>query len=122
MSLDEADGALWGLTENDGQFEVETTVYKFTDKKTPYANEELGMHKYHILTFKHTGDPDSVEFMKACIGDVKYFIDNHAKAGYNGVMVKDGCVPKKTVKDIIRVMFKNWQLPDKTLKSILSQV
>lgn len=122
MSLDEIDGALWGLTVNENGYEVETTVYKFTDKITPYANADLEIHKYHILTFKHNGEPETIEFMKACIGDVRHFIDNHAKAGYNGLMVKDGCVPKKTVKDIIRVTFKNWQLPEKTLKTILSKV
>lgn len=121
-NLNEVDGALWGIIpQNENVNELEMTLYKFTDKVTPYANQELQFHKYNILTFK-SSDPNSIEFMKACIGDVKYFIDNHAKAGYSGVMVKEGCVPKKTVKDIIKVTFKNWQLPNKTLKTILSQV
>jgi hypothetical protein len=37
-------------------------------------------------------------------------------------MVKDGCIPKKTIKDIIRVTFKNFSLPKTSLKSILMQV
>jgi hypothetical protein len=118
--MNEVDGALWGLTIENDMIECETTVYKFADKETP-INEELGSYKYHVLTFKPT-DLNTVEFMKAHIGDVRRFIDNHAKAGYNGLMVKDGCVPKKTIKDLIRVTFKNFELPQKSLKLILSQV
>jgi len=84
MNLDDIDGALWGIAGED----LETTIYRFTDKKTP-INEELQSYKYHVLTFKATGEPETIEFMKAHIGDVKRFIDNHAKAGYNGVMVKE---------------------------------
>ena len=65
---------------------------------------------------------ETVEFMKAHIGDVRRFIDNYAKSGYNGLMVKDGCIPKKTIKDLIRVTFKNFELPKKNLNSILAQV
>jgi len=118
--IDEVDGALWGLTIENDMIECETTVYKFADVKTP-MNEEIGSHKYHVLTFKPT-DLSTVEFMKAHIGDVRRFIDNHARAGYNGLMVKDGCVPKKTIKDLIKVTFKNFELPQKSLKLILSQV
>lgn len=118
--IDEVDGALWGLTINGELIECETTVYKFTDRDIP-LNEEIGSYKYHVLTFKPT-DLQTVEFMKAHIGDVRRFIDNHAKAGYNGLMVKDGCIPKKTIKDLIKVTFKNFQLPEKSLKPILMQV
>ncbi len=118
--IDEVDGALWGLTINGELIECETTVYKFTDREIP-LNEEIGSYKYHVLTFKPT-DLKTVEFMKAHIGDVRRFIDNHAKAGYNGLMVKDGCVPKKTIKDLIKVTFKNFELPEKSLKPILMQV
>jgi hypothetical protein len=117
MDIDDIDGALWGISGE----ELETTIYKFTEKQTP-INEDLNSYKYHILTFKANGDPNTIGFMKANIGDVKYFIDNHAKAGYNGVMVKDGCIPKKTIKDIIRVTFKNFSLPETSLKPILMQV
>ena len=118
--IDEVDGALWGLTIENDIIECETTVYKFADKETP-MNEDIGSHKYHVLTFKPT-DLSTVEFMKAHIGDVSTFIHNHARAGYNGLMVKDGCVPKKTIKDLIKVTFKNFELPQKSLKFILSQV
>jgi hypothetical protein len=84
-------------------------------------NLEIGSHKYHILTFK-PNDIQSVEFMKAYIGDVRTFIDNYAKSGYNGVMVKDGCIPKKTIKGIIKVIFNNFKLPKKNLNPILAQI
>ena len=118
--IDEVDGALWGLTIEDNMIGCETTVYRFNDKITP-INEDIGSHRYHILTFKPT-DLETVEFMKAHIGDVRRFIDNYAKPGYNGLMVKDGCVPKKTIKELIKVTFKNFQLPKASLNPILAQV
>jgi hypothetical protein len=120
MNLDDIDGALWGIAGEDGE-DLETTIYRFTDKKTP-INEELQCYKYHVLTFKPSREPETIEFMKAHIGDVKRFIDNHARAGYNGVMVKDGCMPKKTIKEIIKVTFRDCQLPQICLKPILAQV
>ena len=119
--INEVDGALWGIMETQEGIECETTVYKFTDKDTP-INEELGSYKYHVLTFKPMEAANTIEFMKANIGDVRRFIDNHAKAGYNGLMVKDGCIPKKTIKELIKVTFKNFQLPRKNLNPILAQV
>jgi hypothetical protein len=119
--IDEVDGALWGLIESQYGIECETTVYKFTDKHTP-MNEDIGSYKYHILTFKPMEAANTIEFMKAHVGDVRRFIDNHAKAGYNGLMIKDGCIPKKTIKDLIRVTSKNFEIPDRYLKPILAQV
>jgi hypothetical protein len=119
--IDEVDGALWGLTETQYGIECETTVYKFQDKNTP-MNEEIGSYRYHVLTFKPTEAANTIEFMKAHIGDVRRFIDNYAKSGYNGLMVKDGCVPKKTVKDLIKVTSRNFNIPDKHIKLILAQV
>jgi hypothetical protein len=119
--INEVDGALWGLTFNGDMVECETTVYKFADKRTP-INEDLGSYKYHVLTFKPMEAANTIEFMKAHIGDVRRFIDNHAKSGYNGLMVKDGCVPKKTVKDLIRVTSKNFNIPEKNIRPILAQV
>jgi len=119
--IDEVDGALWGLMETEYGIECETTVYKFTDKHTP-MNEDIGSYKYHVLTFKPMEAANTIEFMKAHIGDVRRFIDNHASAGYNGLMVKDGCVPKKTIKELIKVTSKNFEIPDRYLKPILAQV
>lgn len=122
QEIDEIDGALWGLTfSENNQVECETTVYRFTEKKTP-KNEEIGAYRYHIFTFKPLEAEKTVEFMQAYIGDVRKFIDNYAKSGYNGLMVKEGCVPKKTVKDLIRVTSKNYNIPEKTIRSILAQV
>ena len=119
--INEVDGALWGLTI-DGEFiECETTVYKFTDKETP-INEDIGSYRYHVLTFKPTEAANTIEFMKAHIGDVRRFIDNYARSGYNGLMVKDGCIPKKTIKDMIRVTSKNFNISDKLIRPILAQV
>ena len=109
------------MTETQYGIECETTVYKFQDKNTP-MNEEIGSYKYHVLTFKPTEAANTIEFMKAHIGDVRRFIDNYAKSGYNGLMVKDGCVPKKTVKDLIKVTSRNFNIPDKHIKLILAQV
>lgn len=121
--INDVDGALWGLifdTKNE-TIECETTVYKFVDKVVP-IDSDIGFYRYHILTFKPDHPESTVEFIKARIGDVEYYIDNLAKAGYNGLMVKDGCIPKKTIKDIIKVTFKNFSLPNKQLNLILKQV
>jgi len=37
-------------------------------------------------------------------------------------MVKDGCVPKKTIKDLIKVTSKNFNISDKHIRPILAQV
>ncbi len=92
--IDEVDGALWGLTIDGSFVECETTVYKFNDVTTP-INEDIGSYKYNILTFKPSEAENTIEFMKAHIGDVRKFIDNYACAGYNGLMVKEGCVRKR---------------------------
>lgn len=119
--INEVDGALWSLVINEEMIEVETTVYRFTDKFTP-ANQDLGWYNYNILTFKPTEPDETVEFLRAHIGDVRHFIDNQAKAGYNGVMVKVGCVPKTTVKKIMKETFKSWNISGRNSKLILSQV
>jgi hypothetical protein len=121
QEIDAVDGALWGLTETQNGIECDTTVYKFTDKQTP-MNDDIGSYKYHVLTFKPTEAANTVEFMKAHIGDVRKFIENYASAGYNGLMVKDGCIPKKTIKDLIKVTSKNFDIPQKFIKPILAQV
>lgn len=120
--IDDVDGALWGITKiDDGNFDLETTVYRFLEKKTP-INEDLNSYKFHVFVFKPAEPESSVDFLKAYIGDVKGFIDNYARAGYNGVLVKDGCMPKKTIKDIIKVTSKNWDISDRFIKPILAQV
>ena len=121
IEIDEVDGALWGLFIENDMIECETTIYKFNDQIVP-INEEINSYKYTICTFKPTEPKNTIEFMKAYIGDVRGFIDNYAKLGYNGLMVKEGCVPKKTVKNMIRTTIKNFDIPEKTIRSILAQV
>jgi len=121
IEIDEVDGALWGLFIENDMVECETTIYKFNDQIVP-INEETNSYKYNIFTFKPTEPKNTIEFMKAYIGDVRGFIDNYAKLGYNGLMVKDGCVPKKTIKNMIRITTKNFDIPEKKIRSILAQV
>lgn len=122
QEMNEVDGIIWGLlVHGDGACEFETTIYKFKNKEIP-KNEDLGSHKFHVLTFKPTKEAEEIDFLQAHIGDVNFFVMNHAKAGYNGVMVKDGCMPKKAIKDLIKLTFKNWELPKQKLNPILSQV
>ena len=119
--LENCDGALWAVskkTEDDEVItELETTVYKYKDKD--FIPGDLGF-KYHILTFKE--DKSIAEFVSAYIGDVKYFIDNQAKAGYNGLMVKDKAVPKKDIKLMFKQILGNWEFPPKTINALVKQV
>jgi hypothetical protein len=60
--------------------------------------------------------------MAAYIGDVKFFIDNQAKAGYNGMMVKDKAIPKKEIKVMFKQILDNWEFPMKTINDVVKQV
>jgi hypothetical protein len=119
--LENCDGALWAVskkTEDDEEItELETMVYKYQDKN--FEPGDLGF-KYHVLTFKQ--DKTAADVMAAYIGDVKYFIDNQAKAGYNGMMVKDKAVPKKDIKLLFKQILGNWEFPPKTINAIVKQV
>lgn len=119
--LENCDGALWAVskkTEDDEEItELETMVYKYQDKNLEPG--DLGF-KYHVLTFKQ--DKSIAEVMAAYIGDVKYFIDNQAKAGYNGMMVKDKVIPKKDIKQMFKQILGNWEFPDKTINAVVKQV
>lgn len=119
--LENCDGALWAVTKKTEKdeliTELETTVYKYKDKD--FIPGDLGF-KYHILTFKE--DKSIAEFISAYIGDVKYFIDNQAKAGYNGMMVKDKVLPKKELKFIFKKVLCNWEFPVKTINALVKQV
>lgn len=119
--LENCDGALWAVskkTEKDEEItELETMVYKYQDREIEPG--DLG-HKYHVLTFKQ--DKSIAEVMAAYIGDVKYFIDNQAKAGYNGMMVKDKAIPKKDVKLMFKQILGNWEFPTKTINTVVKQV
>jgi hypothetical protein len=112
------DGVLWHLDQKETHYEIDATLYRYVDKKTEPS--ELG-YKYYVLTFK-AEDPNSAEVLAAYIGDVGYFVKNHASAGYNGVMVKDKSVPKKTVKQMFNAVLTNFHFPSNIIRSVVRQV
>jgi hypothetical protein len=118
VEFDSCDGALWHVTQENNFANVDPTVYSYKDRYT--EPDELG-YKYHVLTYKEN-DHNSAEILCAYIGDVKFFIDNQAKAGYNGMMVKDKSVPKKTIKSMFKAILVNWQFPNNTIKQLVKQV
>ena len=118
QSYEGCDGVVWHLDQKEDHYEIDATLYRYIDKKTEPS--DLG-YKYHVLTFK-TEDPDSAEVLAAYIGDVGYFVKNHASAGYNGVMVKDKSVPKKTVKQMFNAVLTNFHFPSNVIRSVVRQV
>lgn len=120
FGFDGCDGALWYVKLNgqDGNLEIDSTVYRYQDRTI--QPDDLGF-KYHILTFREE-DNSSAEVLTAYIGDVRHFIDNHGKAGYNGVMVKDKSIPKKTVRQMFELILSRWNFPQKTIRAIIKAV
>lgn len=116
--FESCDGALWHIVSNADSTEIESTIYNYQDKYI--KPDELG-YKYHVLTYKEN-DYGSAEVLCAYIGDVKHFIDNHGKAGYNGMMVKNKVIPKKDIKQMFRKILSNWQFPEITIKEVVKQV
>jgi len=108
---------LWYIDSNQDQIDVDTTIYRYVDRVL--EPDELGF-KYHILTYKE--DKSEAEVLKAYIGDVGFFIKNHARAGYNGLMVKNKCIPKKTVKEMFKKILTNWEFSDKMIRGVIKQV
>jgi hypothetical protein len=53
---------------------------------------------------------------------VKYFIDNQAKAGYNGLMIKDKAIPKRDIKVMFKQILDNWEFPTKIINDVVKQV
>ena len=119
--FDGCDGALWYVdtkVEKDSiTREVDSTIYRYQDRNI--KPDDLGF-KYHILTYKE--DKSEAEVMKAYIGDVSFFIKNHAEAGYNGMMVKNKSIPKKDVKEMFKKILTNWQFPNNMIRSVIKQV
>ena len=118
--FDGCDGALWHVIHDESgeNIKIDSTLYRYEDKSL--QPDELGF-KYHVLTFKEE-DHTSAEVLTAYIGDVRHFIDNHGKAGYNGVMVKFKSIPKKTIKQMFLAVLANWKFPDKTIRAVLKGV
>ena len=119
--FENCDGALWSIDEYEEEKEtikeINSTVFRYEESKA--EPDDLGF-KYHILTFKK--ESNTIEIVSAYIGDVKYFIDNQAKAGYNGMMVKSKATPKKTIKKIFERVLSNFKFPESQIKSALKQV
>jgi hypothetical protein len=119
--FEDCDGALWAVNktkeQNETVTELETMIYKYQDRT--FKPGDLGF-KYHVLTFKQ--DKSVAEVIAAYIGDVKYFIDNQAKAGYNGMMVKDKAIPKRDIKVMFKQILDNWEFPTKTINDVVKQV
>ena len=119
--FDGCDGALWYVEvmtdKEEIRHEVDSTIYKYQDRNV--EPDDLGF-KYHILTYKE--DRSEAEVIKAYIGDVAFFINNHARAGYNGLMVKNKSIPKKDVKEMFKKILTNWEFPDTMIRSVIKQV
>jgi len=115
------DGALWHVEvkveENEVKHEVDSTIYRYNDKYI--EPDELGF-MYHVLRYKE--DKTDAEVLSAYIGDVSHFVTNHAKAGYNGLLVKTKSVPKKTIKEMFRKILTNWEFSPKIISAVIKQV
>ena len=115
------DGVLWHIdvkvNKDRIEHEVDSTIYRYTDSKV--EPDELG-YMYHVLTYKE--DKSEAEVLKAYIGDVGFFVSNHARAGYNGLMVKNKSVPMKTIKEMFRKVLTNWEFSPKIINAVVKQV
>jgi len=119
--FDGCDGALWHVEikqeNNEIRHEVDSIIYNYRDRTI--EPDDLGF-KYHVLTYKE--DKTEAEVMRAYIGDVAFFINNHARAGYNGLMVKNKSIPKKYIKEMFKKILTNWEFSDKIIGDIVRQV
>lgn len=119
------DGAFWQLihtvSEECVKSEVATTIYNFEKKKVK-PDENHGFFKYDVLMIQDNPDIKEAEVFSAYIGDVDYFINNQAKSGRVGLLVKTGSIPKRSVKKMFTLVLNNMNFPAKNIKSILTEV
>lgn len=119
--FDGCDGALWyvEITKKNDELmhEVDSTIYRYNDIKV--EPDDLGFY-YHVLTYKE--DKSGAEILSAYIGDVGHFINNHARAGYNGLLVKSKVMPKKTIKEMFTRVLSNWEFSPKLIRNLVKQV
>lgn len=113
----QCDGALWYVDMNETECNVESTIYRYKDRD--FEPDDLG-YKYHVLTYKE--DKSEAEVMTAYIGDVAFFINNHAKAGYHGMIVKSKAIPLKDIRKMFKKILSNWEFPTKMIQAAVSQV
>ena len=118
--IKDCDGAFWYLTKevtkDSENIVMNAELYKLRggDK---IEETEIGF-KYCILLFRNS----EVEYMKAYLGDMRGYINRMGEIGYGGLIVKDGSVPQKTVKNMIRKVLGNIQMSEKEIKAFLKQV
>lgn len=114
------DGAFWYLTKEvtkeSENIVMNTELYKLKNGDK-VEETEIG-YKYCILLFRNS----EVEYTKAYLGDIRGYIDRMGKIGYGGLVVKEGSVPNKTVKSMIRKVLDNIQMPENEIKAFLKQV
>lgn len=118
--IKDCDGAFWYLTtevtKDSENIVMNAELYKLRggDK---IKETEIG-YKYCILLFRNS----EVEYTKAYLGDMRGYINRMGKIGYGGLIVKDGSVPQKTIKNMIRKVLDNIQMPENEIKAFLKQV
>lgn len=116
---DNFDAIMWGLVEETNKDQVVTYLQKQafkTNKKT--TPTDLG-HKYHICTFKSSGD---IDMTNAIIGDPQSYIDRVARLGYNGAMIKHKSMSAKASKRFMKVLLSNYGYTDMHIKAALKQI
>ena len=131
-ATDGCDGAFWQImhtvTNECVQSEVCTTLYNFSEEKNKSnrkkvkPSENHGFYKYDVLMVQDDPKIKNAEVISAYIGDVEYFINNQAKAGRVGLLVKKGIIPNKSVKKMFNLILKNMEFPTKNIKTLVSQV
>ena len=124
-TADGCDGAFWQIittkTEKEILSEVATTIYRFEKGATKIKpNDDHGFYKYDVLMIQD--ETKRAEAFSAYIGDVEFFINNQAKSGRVGLLVKKGVIPKRTVKKMFTLILNNMDFSKKSIKSILTEV
>ena len=118
--IKDCDGAFWYLTKevtkDSENVVMNTELYKL--KGADKVQETDIGYKYCILLFRES----EVEYTKAYLGDMRGYIDRMGKIGYGGLIVKEGSVPVKTIKNMVKKVLDNIQAPENEIKAILKQV
>ena len=113
------DAMIWSLVEEDKGDRIERFCVQQAFKTDIESDPtDLGF-KYYICTFKNK---DSVELVKAIVGDPQAYISRLSRLGYNGLMIKHSNIPVRTSKKMIKTMLSGLGIEDKLIKTILKQV
>lgn len=118
--LKNCDGAFWYLTKEVTQdsenIVMNAELYKLKNGDK-IRETDIG-YKYCILLFRES----EVEYTKAYLGDMRGYIDRMGKIGYGGLIVKEGSVPVRTIKNMIRKVLDGIKMPEDEIKAFLKQV